>query len=957
MERLLYFLTLSCVTLQLAFAQDVFNFQEPSYEVLESAAQLVVTIERISDGTPPFSATIDIYSGGAISNLGTFWAKFMVDEETAEVVIPIADIFDNQVVNADIVGTLTLFAARLDSGLPGTFGDVRTTNVTIKDDDKPNVWSSWSQYSECSVTCGSGTRSRIRVCIDPITFDDNPDCVGDSMETASCTAQISCPAWSSWSPYSECSVTCGSGSRTRTRTCDDPDLSDDTTCLGDSEATADCTAQISCTDVPVWGQWGQYSTCTVICGGGSQGGSQTRSRDCIGLDTNLQDDVTCSPGSSQETRDCNTQLSCQNEVFFQQPTYKTVESIGSFFVGVQRTSFANRATVGIRSTGDLQLNANQITFLAGISVVEIQIFVIDDNIPEPNVLASLILYDHSDGTVGTTGDLEITIEDDDEGIPPAWTSWEEWSGCSTTCGIGAETRTRTCVGSSEDCIGDNTQSQICYTQVVCPEWNDWGQWSGCSSTCGSFGSRIRTRTCNNFGTENSCQGSNTMSERCNRQACPMTCSSDVEVTPYGRLRAPDGQVGSTYLSGAVCPWYTRNEGSPIGRATCVQRNGRTFWEWIVDCGGDKTTKQKLNVILGRPITSDNAEATLDDICNLLTDRPNDVNAECVSNVIDIIEDVVDLQLPDREVTDKVIDVVDKLCLVNADDLMAGQGTSPPTSDAMKLLEKQLKVVEVERQYIGDLPYRRVTDNIAAEVYWASNDELCRGLYVASSRGPGISANDLLTRVRQSSTSIDAEIEVPPEICDRYPNGARVVLDVFAGDKLLPSSTIQTTNEAQNLYNRVVNSPVISVTVGDQEVRGLQEPVRLLFTPLEIHANNTQCVYWDCTRNDWSSEGCRYLGETPNWQRICDCDHLTSFAVLMDIYSDTTTGGFNWVILVIVISCLAVLGLVLVLLACFYVWYFRGQRRVVRRENTRMCHSRNRRPFEKERVIARGYPRF
>ncbi|XP_072034381.1 adhesion G protein-coupled receptor B1-like [Amphiura filiformis] len=974
MELLLYFVTLSCVTLQSALAQipdnlppdnppptgvgDVFNFQQPAYVVQEGTDQLIVKIERTSDVLLRLGATVDVSSDGSIPIGGQSRVRFLPGDETADLVLNLANI---DVPNSDIVGILSLFNPQVDDDPlldnnntpPATIGNLGSTEITITNvdnvDNEP-VWSQWSEYSECSVACGSGTRIRTRACNDPNPDDNNSDCVGDSMETESCTAETSCPAWSSWS-YSECSVTCGSGTRTRTRTCVDPDPSDDiTTCSGDSQEPADCATQIPCTGEPVWSEWSEYSACTVSCGGGRQ----TRLREC--LDTNKQDDVTCTPGSSQETTDCNTQL-CQNEantVFFQQPTYKTVESIGSFFVEVQRTSFANGATVGIRRTGDLQLNTDQITFLPGVSAVRIQIFVIDDNFPEPDVLASLILHDHSDGTIGIPGNLAITIEDDDEGPPPGWTSWSGWSGCDTSCGIGAESRTRTCVGSSEDCIGDNTQSQICNTQVVCPEWNDWGQWSGCSSTCGSFGSRIRTRTCNNFGTGNSCQGSNTESGRCNRQACPMTCASDVEVTPYGRLRAPDGQVGSTYLSEAVCPWYTRNEGNPIGRATCVRRNGITFWDWIVDCGGDKSTKQKLNVILGRPITSENAEATLDDICNLLTDRPNDVNAECVSNVIDILGDVVDLQLPDREVTDKVIDVVDKLCLVDPDVLMAEQSTS----NAMKLIEKQLKVVEIERQDIGEWPYRRVTDtcNIATEVYWASNEELCRGLYVASSSGPGVPRNDLLTRVRQSSTVIDVEIEVPPEICDRYPNGARVVLDVFADDKLLPSSTLQTTNEAQNLYNRVVNSPVISVTVGDQEVRGLQEPVRLLFNPLEIHSNNTQCVYWDCTRNDWSSEGCRYLGETPNWQRICDCDHLTSFAVLMDIYSDTTTGGFNWVIFVIVISCLAVLGLVLVLLACFYVWYLRERRRAFRRGNARMCHN-TRRHFKKERVIARSHPRF
>ncbi len=46
----------------------------------------------------------------------------------------------------------------------------------------------------------------------------------------------------------------------------------------------------------------------------------------------------------------------------------------------------------------------------------------------------------------------------------------------------------------------------------------------------------------------------------------------------------------------VCCFYII--GSPIGRATCVEENGVVLWDWVIDCGGDKTTKQQLNTIVG-----------------------------------------------------------------------------------------------------------------------------------------------------------------------------------------------------------------------------------------------------------------------------------------------------------------------------------------------------------------------
>lgn len=52
------------------------------------------------------------------------------------------------------------------------------------------VWNEWMQWSECTVSCGYGTRNRSRTCKGP--YYKGKECDGPKDETESCNA-FSCP--------------------------------------------------------------------------------------------------------------------------------------------------------------------------------------------------------------------------------------------------------------------------------------------------------------------------------------------------------------------------------------------------------------------------------------------------------------------------------------------------------------------------------------------------------------------------------------------------------------------------------------------------------------------------------------------------------------------------------------------------------------------------------------------
>ncbi|KAK6174213.1 hypothetical protein SNE40_017532 [Patella caerulea] len=139
-------------------------------------------------------------------------------------------------------------------------------------------WGEWSNFTECSVTCGGGHQHRNRSCDNPEPANGGADCSGNRVENVSCNANH-CPVdgdWGAWSQYSCCSVTCGTGTQKRSRVCDAPPASHGgEDCLGDHESIRSCNSQ----DCPVdgnWGPWSDYDECSVTCGWGMQ----RRYREC-----------------------------------------------------------------------------------------------------------------------------------------------------------------------------------------------------------------------------------------------------------------------------------------------------------------------------------------------------------------------------------------------------------------------------------------------------------------------------------------------------------------------------------------------------------------------------------------------------------------------------------------------------------------------------------------------------
>ncbi|CAH3133298.1 unnamed protein product [Pocillopora meandrina] len=289
-------------------------------------------------------------------------------------------------------------------------------------------YTEWSE-SECSVTCGEGIKTRTRTCTNPPASNGGKDCseLGPAEDTVPCI-QEKCPVngeYTDWSE-SECSVTCGGGVKTLTRTCTNPPPSSggkDCSELGPAETTA-----------------------PSVDGGYTDWSESKRS-------------VTCGGGVKTLTRTCTNPLPSNGG--------KDCRELGP----AEKTAPCNEKKGPV------------------------------------------------DG---------------------GYTDWSE-SKCSVTCGGGVKTLTRTCTNpppsnGGKDCslLGPPEKTVPCNEQKcsVNGGYTEWSE-SKCSVTCGG-GVKTLTRTCtnplpSNGGKDCSELGPTEKTVPCNEQKCPPPCTAGLDV--------------------------------------------------------------------------------------------------------------------------------------------------------------------------------------------------------------------------------------------------------------------------------------------------------------------------------------------------------------------------------------------------------------------------------------------
>ncbi|XP_026570049.1 adhesion G-protein coupled receptor G2 [Pseudonaja textilis] len=159
----------------------------------------------------------------------------------------------------------------------------------------------------------------------------------------------------------------------------------------------------------------------------------------------------------------------------------------------------------------------------------------------------------------------------------------------------------------------------------------------------------------------------------------------------------------------------------------------------------------------------------------------------------------------------------------------------------------------------------------------------------------------------SDLEVTLGIEVPSKIIGSITLPSSIMAELSPQDKQIASRITfnffkkTTLFQDSTLKNLSLFSYVISSSIANLSVNNLKTNVTVTLQNIRPNQENLtlRCAFWDFSKNgdqgSWNSEGCVVKERTMN-ETVCNCNHLTSFGILLDLSRNPTISPVQVLIL-------------------------------------------------------------
>ncbi|XP_041462633.1 adhesion G-protein coupled receptor G6-like isoform X1 [Lytechinus variegatus] len=392
-------------------------------------------------------------------------------------------------------------------------------------------------------------------------------------------------------------------------------------------------------------------------------------------------------------------------------------------------------------------------------------------------------------------------------------------------------------------------------------------------------------------------------------------------------------------AGVICPYGGNNPRFSAATRFCRLTRAGARWDDpnITSCA---TSGQVLRRLSQMNITADNAQSVSEDL-KTVTSASTNLSASDVNFAVDVLENLARSinEYNNTEVIENAFIVINNLAGAPMGSLVAGQQDSDSVTRIIHLVDEFALHVE----FIGDT-FEVVTERLDVVVI-KINPEVNNGLTfrsVVDENGNSMAQLSYNTTSPDSTAEDPASLELPGSLFEAHrgeTDRAQFVLykDVVffeviteASENMTAPTTQSTSTDDDIIARDALNSLVISASLGDLKITGLRDPVKTSFVHQRPErAENPSCVFWDFTaaggKGSWSTEGC-IASQTSEDRTQCECDHLTNFAILMDIYGTTTTYDGDHLLALSIITfagcTLSILGLIITFFSYIMIRIFK-----------------------------------